>query len=129
LDNFEVRYPEFSKEIGLAPTSANKSLHNLYFEVATESGILGLSVFFLMIGLSIRYVLNARNAFLTLPGYHQYAHLATGLVIGFVGYLVAALFIHAAFPRYFYLLVGIAFSMPAVVEHAKNTLRTRMIRM
>lgn len=124
LDNFEVRYPEFSKEIGLAPTSSNKSLHNLYFEVATESGILGLSVFFLMIWLSLRSLLSARNTFLAIPSLHEYGHLATGLVIGFAGYLVAALFIHAAFPRYFYLLVGIAFAMPAIVEQARSNLKT-----
>ena len=128
LDNFEVRYPEFSKEIGLAPSASNKSLHNLYFEVGTETGILGLSVFLLLIGLSIRSVLNARSAFFAVPELHGYAHLATGLLIGFVGYLVAALFIHAAFPRYFYLLVGIAFSMPAIVEHAKSTLKTSVVR-
>ena len=128
LDNFEVRYPEFSKEIGLAPSASNKSLHNLYFEVATETGILGLSVFLLLIGLSIRSILNARNAFFAVPELHEYAHLATGLIIGFAGYLFAALFIHAAFPRYFYLLVGIAFSMPAIVEHAKNMLKPSFIK-
>jgi hypothetical protein len=97
----------------------------LYFEVATESGILGLSVFLLLIGLSIRYLLNARSEFLAIPGFQEYSHLATGLLIGFVGYLVAALFIHAAFPRYFYLLIGIAFSMPAIVEHARSTVKQR----
>ena len=128
LDNFEYRYPEFSKEIGLAPSASNKSLHNLYFEVATESGILGLSVFFLLIWLSIRSLLSARNAFLAIPGLQEYGHLATGLMIGFIGYLVAALFIHAAFPRYFYLLVGIAFSMPTIVEHARSNLKATVIK-
>ena len=71
---------------------------------------------------------HARRAFFEMPGYDEYAHLATGLAIGFAGYLVAALFIHAAFPRYFYLLIGIAFSMPAVVEHARSTLKNGMIR-
>jgi hypothetical protein len=50
----------------------------------------------------------------------NYAHLATGLAIGFVGYLVAAFFIHAAFPRYFYLLLGIMYSLPAVAEHVRQ---------
>jgi O-antigen ligase len=123
LDNFEFRYPEFSKEIGLAPSSSNKSLHNLYLEVATETGILGLSVFLLMIGLSIRALLNARTTFLAIPELQGHGYMVTGLLVGFIGYLVAALFIHAAFPRYFYLLIGIGFSMPAIVEHAKSNLR------
>ena len=128
LDNFEVRYPEFSKEIGLAPSASNKSLHNLYLEVATESGIVGLSIFLLMIWLAFRSLLNARSALLDTPGVRDYAHIATGLLIGFAGYLVAALFIHAAFPRYFYLLVGIAFAMPAIVEHARSTLKNPVLR-
>jgi O-antigen ligase len=122
LSNFESRYQEFSKDIGLAPTASNRSIHNLYFEVATETGMLGLSIFVLIIWLSIRSILSARSAFLEIPGYRDYAQLVTGLVIGFIGYLVAAIFIHAAFPRYFYLLVGLAFPMPAIVEQARSTL-------
>jgi hypothetical protein len=96
--------------------------------VATETGILGLSVFLLLIGLSIRSILLARSAFFAMPELHGYAHLATGLLIGIAGYLVAALFIHAAFPRYFYLLIGIAFAMPAVAEQAKSTLKASAIK-
>ena len=91
--------------------------------MATESGILGLSIFFLLIWLSIRNLLNARSTFLAIPELHKYGHMTTGLLVGFMGYLVAALFIHAAFPRYFYLLVGIAFSMPAMVEQARSSLK------
>jgi hypothetical protein len=44
----------------------------------------------------------------------------TGLAVGFVGYLTAALFIHAAFPRYFYLLIGIILSLPAIAEQVRK---------
>jgi len=119
LNNFAYRYPEFSKEIGLAPSASNRSLHNLYLEVATETGILGLSVFSLIIWFSIRSILSARRKFLEAAEV-EYARLATGLAIGFVGYLIAAFFIHAAFPRYFYLLLGIIFSLPAIAEQARR---------
>ena len=34
-----------------------------------------------------------------------------------LGYLVAALFLHNAYPRYLWLLVGIAFAIPEVAQY------------
>ena len=127
LNNFEYRYPELSKEIGLAPSASNRAIHNMYLEVASETGMLGLSIFLLIIWLSFRSILSARKKFLD-AGEVEYSQLATGLAIGFAGYLVAAFFISAAFPRYFYLLVGIAFSMPAIVEQARSNLKTSEVK-
>jgi O-antigen ligase len=115
LNNSVARYQEFSKEIGLATSATNRGLHSLYLQVAAETGIIGLSVFLLLILYALRCVADARKKFLE-AFQADYAHLVTGLAIGFIGYLVAAIFIHAAFPRYFYLLLGIMYSLPAVSE-------------
>jgi O-antigen ligase len=127
LSNFAVRYPEFSKEIGLAPSASNRPLHNLYFEVLTEAGILGFSIFMAIIALAFRSISIARRKFLEL-GQLDYVHLTTGLAIGFIGYLSAAIFIHAAFPRYFYLLLGIIYALPAVAEYLQHNLASQGFR-
>ena len=59
----------------------------------------------------MRSILYARKRFIA-AGMEEYANLATGFAIAFAGYLLAALFVHAAYPRYFYLLIGIAFALP-----------------
>jgi len=118
LNNFSHLYSEYSKEIGLAPDATNRSLHNLYLEVATETGLVGLSVFLALIWYAFRSVARARKIFLE-ASQPDYAHLANGLVIGFISYLIAALFIHAAFPRYFYLLLGIMYALPAVAARVQ----------
>ena len=41
-----------------------------------------------------------------------WAMMTTAFGIGLLGYLTAALFVHAAYPRYFWLLVGIALALP-----------------
>jgi hypothetical protein len=41
----------------------------------------------------------------------DYANMTTGFAITLAGYLFAALFVHAAYPRYFYLLIGISFAL------------------
>jgi len=68
----------------------------------------------IMIGLAMRSILYARRRFLA-AGMEEYANMATGFGIAFVGYLLAALFVHAAYPRYFYLLIGIAFALPNLI--------------
>lgn len=116
LSNFSHLYQEYSKSLGLAPSARNRSPHNLYLEVAAETGVIGLSVFLLMIWLAFRSILYARQRFQE-AGMEDYAHMVTGYAIAFTGYMLAAVFVHAAYPRYFYLLLGIAFALRVMFEY------------
>ncbi len=115
LNNFTTLYQEYAKSLGLAPSAQARAPHNLYLEVAAETGVIGLVVFLLMVGLAFRGVLYARTAFMK-AGMRDYAHMVTGFGLGFGGYMLAALFAHAAYPRYFYLLLGIAYALPSIIE-------------
>ena len=119
LSNFPSRYQEYTQRVGLAPSASARSPHNLYLEVVAETGILGLSVFMVMIWYAIRSIMFARKTFMGNKQF-EYANLVTGFAVGFAGYLVAALFVHAAFPRYFYLLIGIAYSLPFIVGRMRG---------
>jgi len=127
LNNFSSRYQEFTKEIGLASSASARSLHNLYLEVAAETGILGFSAFSMIIWLAVKSILNSRKIFLeTLQ--EEYANLTVGLAAGFGGYLIAAFFIHSAYPRQFYLLIGIVFALPRIAEQVRAELKGSMAR-
>jgi dolichyl-phosphate-mannose--protein O-mannosyl transferase len=52
----------------------------------------------------------------------DYANLATGFLIAFIGYLLSAVFVHAAYPRYFFLLIGIAYALPTIFEEMETEL-------
>jgi len=120
LNNYVDRYQEFAKRIGIAPGLTSRSAHNLYIEVAAETGTLGLSVFLLMIWFAMKSILDARKKLFEVD-LDEYAHILTAFAIAFSGYLIAALFIHAAYPRYFYLLIGIAFSLSPAVKRLTIT--------
>ena len=45
------------------------------------------------------------------------AELVAALRIGMIGYLVHGLVIHAAYPRFFWLLVGIAMALPQIAQN------------
>jgi hypothetical protein len=51
----------------------------------------------------------------------DYANMTTGFAIACAGYLLAALFVHAAYPRYYYLLIGIAFALPNLFEEPEES--------
>jgi putative inorganic carbon (HCO3(-)) transporter len=115
LNNYTALYQEYAKSLGLAPSARPRAPHNLYLEVAAETGVIGLVIFLLMIGLAFRGILYARKEFMK-AGMYDYAHMVTGFALGFSSYMFAALFAHAAYPRYFYLLLGIAYALPQVIE-------------
>ena len=48
---------------------------------------------------------------------HEYAQMTTGFMAGYIGYLVAATFIHGAYPRYLYFLVGVALSLKQLAQN------------
>lgn len=119
LNNFPYLYQEYTKTLGLAPTATNRAPHNLYLEVAAEMGIVGLSVFLFMVWLAFRSIFSARRKFRA-AGLEDYANMATGFAIAFAGYMLSAFFVHASYPRYFYLLLGIAYALSVVSEPGQS---------
>ena len=127
LSNYTALYQEYAKSLGLAPSARPRAPHNLYLEVAAETGVIGLVIFLLMIGLAFRAILYARKEFLQ-AGMHDYAHMVTGFALGFSSYMLAALFAHAAYPRYFYLLLGIAYALPHIIERLRLDQEQELMR-
>lgn len=115
LNNYTTLYQEYAKSLGLAPSATARSPHNLYLEVAAETGMLGLAVFLLLVGLAFRAILYTRAKFHE-AGLDDYSHLVTGFAVAFGGYMFTAVFAHAAYPRYFYLLLGLAYALPKLIE-------------
>jgi len=116
LSNYSIEFINYSKELGVTIPDHEVAAHDLYLEVLAETGIVGFSVFSLIILLSLRSAFLARKAFLQVH-LSDYAGLVSSFSIGLIGYLVAATFIHGAYPRYFYLLIGIAISLEHVAKH------------
>ncbi|MEW6716754.1 MAG: O-antigen ligase family protein [Chloroflexota bacterium] len=115
-NNYPVYYQEYSRRVGLDPRIAERSAHNLYIEIAAETGLLGLTVFGLIVWDSMQGVWLAWKKFKAAQ-MNDFAGIVAAFGIGLAGYLVAGLFIHDAYPRYLWILIGIALAIQNVVKN------------
>jgi hypothetical protein len=84
-------------------------------EVTSETGILGLSAFMALVLNAITMSWRVRKKFYE-ANLSDYTGMVTAFGIGLIAYLGGALFIHGAYPRYLYILLGVAYSMENVAK-------------
>lgn len=113
--NYPAHYQTYSRLLGLDPRRGTRSPHSLYLQVAAETGLLGLAVFGLLLWQMYSGLLKAQRA-LRAADRTELADIVVAFTIGITGYLTHAVFIHGAYPRFFWLLVGIAFAAPLVAR-------------
>jgi glycosyltransferase involved in cell wall biosynthesis/O-antigen ligase/aminoglycoside phosphotransferase (APT) family kinase protein len=110
--NYGFHFLEYAQQVGsearvyVTPTEGYYP-HNLYLEVAAETGVIGLAVFGLALAACFAYLWHARVRLLA-AGDLSTAALATACSIGLCGYLVSSLFLHGHFIRYWWLIAGFA---------------------
>lgn len=122
LNSYKYVFPIYSKRLGLALVATEREAHNLFLEIAAETGVIGFSMFVIMLFVCFQIMFRGRALFVRVK-MNDYAGMITGLLGGFISYFVAAIFIHNAFPRYFYFLIGLALALRLVVH---NTIAKRM---
>ena len=124
VGNYPVHYQDYSRTLGIDSSRWDQAPHNLYLEILTERGLIGLTVFLFLLWVMYRGMQRARRDF-TAAEMDDEAGLVHALQIGMLAYLLAAIFLQASYPRFFWLLVGIAFAAPNVADRALTQLRTQ----
>jgi O-antigen ligase len=110
-NNFELHYLEYSPSLGLDTRREGRAAHNLYAEVAAETGLMGLAAFGLILYSALRGLRQAYRVYQQ-TGLSDFANLTAAFSIGLLGFLAGSLFLHGAYPRYLWLILGIALAVP-----------------
>lgn len=105
LPHYSVKY-QLDPSIGLRYLPEPRRAHNLFAEVAAETGLLGLLVFVSMPFVLLRALWSRRRELL--EERPDLAFLATAFGLGILGYLGTGVFLHLAFERYYWLLLALA---------------------
>ena len=102
-DHYLLHYLDYSQSIGLDSRPEARRPHSLYLEALAELGAIGAALFFLILGTAARAAWRARAR---LAGRHRL--FAEAAFVGLIAFLVSGFFLHAAFPRYLWIVVAIA---------------------
>jgi O-antigen ligase len=120
IGQFATSYPHYARFAGVDLDAKPIEAHNLYLEVAAETGVLGLAAFGALLATLFRGLARSRRT-LAQAGRTDDAQTVGALAVALVGYLTAAVFLHAAYTHLFWLLIGIALAVP-------NTARVDPVR-
>lgn len=121
--NYAVHYYDYAAEVGsTAPdyseVGGTRYPHNLYLELASETGFLGLVTFGAMLLLAWGYLRRAELAYF-MAGDELHAALASALAIALLGFLLSSLFLHGHFQRYLWVLLGLSTALAARAKSAR----------
>lgn len=122
VGNYNANFNYYARELGLSHEAG--AAHNLYLEIAAERGIFGLLSFGAIVYSTFK-VLNSTKRGALRKNFKELASICDALNTGLVGYLVAATFLHDAHIRYFWLLLGVAWSVPQVLNSLSGTVLKR----
>ncbi len=117
LGNYRINYQEYSREIGMDSRRVTRTPANLYLELLSEQGLIGTTVFFILMFIVMRNLLHASRQF-SLIEMQTEAYMATALIAGFAGYMFAAINKNSAYSNVFWVIIGI---MLATVQVAQSS--------
>ncbi|QDV05200.1 O-Antigen ligase [Planctomycetes bacterium Poly30] len=113
---------EYGNKLGLRRLDTEREAHTLFPHVAAEGGTLGLIAFSGVL-VTILLSLYRRSKQTEDP---VLAHLATAYLLAISAYLLCGIFLHMAFIRYYWFLVGVASAAATLpVEPSSHELEAR----
>jgi O-antigen ligase len=122
--NFKARSPEYVLEAGLIRRSdlivdRPHVTHNIYLQVLSQLGIVGLVLFVSIIGSSLAATVSAARAFARQKD-EQMELIARAVFVGLCGMLVAGFFGSWLFSKALWLLLAIGPALLALARHTPN---------
>lgn len=121
LDNFQVNYQDYSRQIGLDTRREERSPASFYLELLSEQGLVGALLYLVFIGLVFRGLWLSYKKYLLLNMYDS-GHMTLAFLVGLVGYMVFYISKNSAYSNVFWILLGIAISIAQTAENSKDSL-------
>jgi O-antigen ligase len=120
-------YNQYATLVGGKVRPDDRRAHNLFVQLAAETGVIGLGAFLVVLGLAFRDLDRARRRLETTD--RRLWGMVCGLELALIISLTTSLFLHAAYIRYFWLLLGLTAAATAQARPpVLFTLLERMLR-
>jgi putative inorganic carbon (hco3(-)) transporter len=96
---------EYGNALDLRFLKQNRRAHNLYLEIAADTGALGLAAFLALVGVTL-VQLRRLGQFWRWAN-PELASLADALLVALIAYMASAVFLQLAYQRYFWFLLAL----------------------
>jgi O-antigen ligase len=113
--NFVSSYSQYARDTGIEQVNKTREAHNLYLETAAETGIPGVLVLGGFITGIFGSLALGRRRFREM-GDHRSDGIGFAIGVALVGYLITSIFLHMAYARPTFVLIGVAFAYPALAR-------------
>jgi putative inorganic carbon (HCO3(-)) transporter len=115
VGNYTAHFDDYADQTGSAfrqydGVGDRRYPHNLFLEIAAETGLLGVGMFAATLLACFAALRRARRIYEAV-GEIALVGLSRGVQVGLAGYLVTALFLHGQFPRHLWLVFGLALAL------------------
>jgi O-antigen ligase len=117
-ENYPLYQLDYLEGSALAYNARAIPPHDLYLEIATEHGVVGLVVFAGLLLAAAKALREARRRFMALLD-REGAELAVWLGIGLFGYLVSSVFLHGAFLYMLWLQLALIVALRQISRNAE----------
>ncbi len=108
--NYPKYYQTYSRRLGIDDRLGERDAHSLYLEVISETGVIGLTLFTLLI-VVVFQELNRATKTVKRIGRNDLVGWVAGIRYGFLGYLLGSIFLHGVTIRYMWLIIGFALAI------------------
>jgi O-antigen ligase len=115
-----LHYSDYVRDLGIEQTDKQREAHNLYLETAAETGVIGIAALATAIGAIAVALALGRRRFRDM-GDHVSDGIGYALGASLVGYMVTSVFLHMAFARPVWLIVGLSLALPGLAEAERRT--------
>jgi len=111
---FKFYSMKYGNEIGTKHLKKGRRAHNLYLEIAADTGFFGFASFMAIVLVLLHRIWRAaRQLRETRP---DLAHLATACVLALLGYLCTGMFLHLSYQRYYWLLIALVSAAYRIIQ-------------
>jgi O-antigen ligase len=109
--NFPSHFVEKADLLGFTMHHGERRAHCLYLEVAAETGILGVGCFLVVLGLTVKNLLDAHAA----ADSKELQGMAASAIAAMVAMMATGVFLSFAYMRYYWLMIGLCSAIARIV--------------
>jgi putative inorganic carbon (HCO3(-)) transporter len=97
---------QYGNAVGIKYFDTIRRAHNLYLEVAADTGLIGFVSFMTIVMMTMIHLWRSRRYWL--HRHPEFANMATALLLSLMAYLMTAVFLHLSYERYYWFLLALA---------------------